>query len=68
MLFAFDNINDFISMGHHGAYVWSAWFITLFSLIGWIMYHRRQRQQFYRQLEQDYRRKQAQHTQSSDFS
>ncbi len=49
MSFAFDNLHDFIAMGHHGIYVWSAWFITLFATIFLVIQSRFVRQQFFRE-------------------
>ncbi|MDE2422054.1 MAG: heme exporter protein CcmD [Gammaproteobacteria bacterium] len=46
MNFAFDNLHDFMAMGRHGVYVWSAWSAALLSIIYLIMQSRYVRQQF----------------------
>lgn len=33
---AFHSLSDFIMMGKHGAYVWSAWLIFIISIVGLI--------------------------------
>ncbi len=48
MSFAFNNLHDFIYMGHHGIYVWSAWFITLVALALLVIQSRVVRQRFFR--------------------
>ena len=48
MIFAFDNLHDFIHMGHHGVYVWSAWLITLVALVLLVIQSRVARQRFFR--------------------
>ena len=47
--FAFNNVHDFIHMGHHGIYVWSAWFITLVALVLLVIQLRVARQRFFRE-------------------
>lgn len=48
MNFAFDSLHDFIQMGHHGVYVWSAWFITLVALALLVIQSIVARQRFFR--------------------
>lgn len=48
MNFAFNSLHDFIHMGHHGVYVWSAWLITLVALVLLVVQSRAARQQFFR--------------------
>jgi|GEM_PF-861353 len=47
MSLAFNNLHDFIHMGHHGIYVWSAWFITLVALALLVIQSRVARQRFF---------------------
>lgn len=47
MSFAFNNLHDFIHMGHHGIYVWTAWFITLAVLALLVIQSRVTRQRFF---------------------
>ena len=47
--FAFNNLHDFIHMGHHGVYVWSAWLITLVVLVLLVIQSRVARQRFFRE-------------------
>lgn len=49
MNFAFNNLYDFIHMGHHGVYVWSAWLITLVAIVLLVIQSRVTRQQFFRE-------------------
>lgn len=35
-MFQFESINDFIQMGGHGYYVWSAYFMSL-SALAWLV-------------------------------
>lgn len=48
MIFAFGSLHDFIHMGHHGVYVWSAWIITLVALVLLVIQSRLARQRFFR--------------------
>jgi len=59
MVFAFDNVADFLAMGHYGAYVWSAWLISALGLGLLIGHSRSARQQFYRGQAQRLRQQQA---------
>lgn len=47
MNFAFNNLHDFIHMGHHGVYVWSAWLMTLVALALLVIQSRAARQRFF---------------------
>lgn len=49
MSFAFNNLHDFIHMGHHGVFVWSAWLITLVALVLLVVQSRVARQRFFRE-------------------
>jgi len=49
MIFAFNNIHDFILMGQHGVYVWSAWLITAVALALFVIQSRVARQRFFRE-------------------
>lgn len=40
----FHNVQDFIAMGNHGAYVWASYGLTFACIIGLIVYSRMQRQ------------------------
>jgi heme exporter protein D len=44
--FAFNNLHDFMAMGQHGVYVWSAWFFALVSIAYLILQSRHVRQRF----------------------
>ena len=48
MSFAFNNLHDFMSMGQHGFYVWSAWFMTLSAISFLIAQSRHVRRRFIR--------------------
>jgi heme exporter protein D len=48
MNFAFNNLDDFMSMGHHGFYVWSAWLMTLLAIAFLIVQSRVVRRRFMR--------------------
>ncbi|AXI02890.1 heme exporter protein CcmD [Aquirhabdus parva] len=56
MNFAFENIHDFIWMGHHGVYVWSAWLISIVSIVLLIFYSKIARQRFYQREQARLRR------------
>ncbi|GAC1375187.1 MAG: hypothetical protein NVS3B3_11950 [Aquirhabdus sp.] len=47
MNFAFNNLDDFIHMGHHGVYVWSAWLITLVAIALLVIQSKLARQRFF---------------------
>jgi heme exporter protein D len=47
MSFAFGSVSEFLAMGHHGVYVWSAWLISVFTLLVLILQTRHARRQFY---------------------
>jgi heme exporter protein D len=47
MSFAFENIHDFVFMGHHGIYVWSAWLISVFAVLLLILQSKNARRRFY---------------------
>jgi heme exporter protein CcmD len=46
MNFAFNNLHDFMAMGHYGVYVWSAWFFTFLSITYLILQSRQVRHRF----------------------
>ena len=48
MNFAFNSLHDFVMMGHHGVYVWSAWLVALLSMICLVMQSRDVRQRFFK--------------------
>lgn len=48
MNFAFNSLHDFMAMGHHGVYVWSAWLITFFTIVFLVLQSRYVRQRFIR--------------------
>lgn len=49
MSFAFHSLHDFIHMGQHGVYVWSAWLITLVALALLVVQSRVARKHFFRE-------------------
>ncbi len=49
MNFAFESVHDFMVMGHHGVYVWSAWLISGVAILLLIMQSKRARRRFYHQ-------------------
>ncbi|MFQ3786542.1 heme exporter protein CcmD [Halomonas sp. A29] len=53
---AFDTFQDFIAMGGHAPYVWSAWGLTLALLLGIVLHARAERRQVLRQLQRRVRR------------
>ncbi|GAB2721735.1 heme exporter protein CcmD [Halomonas garicola] len=57
---AFTSFADFIAMGGHAPYVWSAWGVTLFLLLASVWHARLERRQLTKGLERRERREQAQ--------
>lgn len=57
---AFDSLAAWIQMGHHGAYVWSAWGISLLFITVLMWHSVYRRQQFFRQEAARLRRQAAQ--------
>lgn len=53
---AFSSLNDFLAMGGHGPYVWSAWAMALTLLLGSVWHARHERRQLIRQLQRRSRR------------
>lgn len=53
---AFSSLNDFLAMGGHAPYVWSAWAMTLLLLLGSVWHARHERRQLIRQLQRRSRR------------
>ncbi|MGR2738180.1 heme exporter protein CcmD [Billgrantia sp. Q4P2] len=53
---AFDTFQDFVAMGGHAPYVWSAWGLTLALLLGIVLHARAERRQLLRQLQRRVRR------------
>lgn len=45
MNFQFNNFNEFLAMGGHGAFVWACYGLTFFAVIVgiWLTYHQRQK-------------------------
>jgi len=56
---AFTSFADFLAMGGHAPYVWSAWGVTLFFLLASVWHARLERRQLIRGLERRERRDQA---------
>lgn len=48
----FHTLHDLLAMGQHGAYVWSAWFISAVCLLILVISSLRARKQFYAQQQQ----------------
>lgn len=46
----FHNITEFILMGKHGVYVWSAWGIVLLVVLSLIIYAQKQRKTLIKEL------------------
>lgn len=46
----FDNLNDFITMGGHGRYVWASYGLTLLAIIGLMVQSRAQRRRIQRDI------------------
>ncbi|KAA0012044.1 heme exporter protein CcmD [Billgrantia pellis] len=53
---AFDTFQDFLAMGGHAPYVWSAWGLTAVLLLGAVFHARFERRQVLRQLQRRARR------------
>lgn len=53
---AFSSLNDFLAMGGHAPYVWSAWAMTLALLLGSAWHAHHERRQLIRQLQRRRRR------------
>ena len=49
MSFAFNKFHDFMAMGQHGIYVWSAWLVALFSITYLVMHSYYARQRFFKE-------------------
>jgi heme exporter protein D len=56
---AFTSFADFLAMGGHASYVWSAWGVTLFFLLASVWHARLERRQLIRGLKRRERRDQA---------
>ncbi|WP_017429774.1 heme exporter protein CcmD [Vreelandella jeotgali] len=56
---AFSSFADFLAMGGHAPYVWSAWGVTLFFLLASVGHARLERRQLIRGLKRRQRRDQA---------
>lgn len=56
---AFTSLADFLAMGGHAPYVWSAWGVTLFLLLASVWHARLERRQLIRSLARRERREQA---------
>jgi heme exporter protein D len=52
MQIQFNNLHDFLLMGQHGAYVWSAWLISIAVILLLIWNSIQARKQFYVQQQQ----------------
>lgn len=55
---AFTTFTDFLSMGKHGVFVWSAWGITLCMLLALVWVSRQQRQHIYKHIIRQQKRQQ----------
>ena len=53
---AFDTFQEFLAMGGHARYVWSAWGLTAVLLLGAVLHARFERRQLMRQLKRRLRR------------
>ncbi|NIC05050.1 heme exporter protein CcmD [Billgrantia bachuensis] len=53
---AFDTFREFLAMGGHATYVWSAWGLTAVLLLGAVLHARFERRQVLRQLRRRVRR------------
>ncbi|GAA0574357.1 heme exporter protein CcmD [Halomonas salifodinae] len=53
---AFDSFQDFLAMGGHAPYVWTAWALTAVLLVGSVLYARAERRQLLRELKRRARR------------
>ncbi|MGR4069850.1 heme exporter protein CcmD [Halomonas sp. LR3S48] len=53
---AFDTFQEFLAMGGHARYVWSAWGLTAVLLLGAVLHARFERRQVLRQLQRRVRR------------
>ncbi len=49
MNLAFESVTAFVQMGHHGAFVWSAWGISLLCMLVLTWSSIQRRRQFFRQ-------------------
>lgn len=56
---AFDSLQDFISMGTHGLYVWSTYAISVLALSSLFFATLRSRKQLKKQLKKRYQREQS---------
>lgn len=56
---AFTSFADFLAMGGHAPYVWSAWGVTLFLLLASVWHARLERRQLIKGLKRRERRDQA---------
>ncbi|MDN6298165.1 MAG: heme exporter protein CcmD [Halomonas sp.] len=55
----FASVADFLAMGGHAPYVWSAWGVTLFFLLASVWHARLERRQLIKGLKRRERREQA---------
>ncbi len=58
-MFQFESVNDFIHMGGHGYYVWSAYFISLSALTWLVMSPLIRRRKFIQEMGHQRRRELA---------
>jgi len=58
-MFQFESINDFIQMGGHGYYVWSAYLISLSVLIWLIVSPLQRKRKFMREMVRQQQREMA---------
>ncbi|MBL4567883.1 MAG: heme exporter protein CcmD [Porticoccus sp.] len=58
-MFRFENINDFIQMGGHGYYVWSAYLISLIALAWLVISPLVRRKQFMKEIARQQQRERA---------
>jgi len=59
-MFQFESINDFIQMGGHGYYVWSAYLISLSVLIWLVVSPLQRKRKFTQEMIRQQRREMAQ--------
>lgn len=64
-MFQFESINDFIQMGGHGYYVWSAYLISLSVLIWLVVSPLQRKRKFIQEMIRQQRREMAQQNTSN---
>ncbi|WGE42206.1 heme exporter protein CcmD [Actinobacillus equuli subsp. haemolyticus] len=53
MQFQFESLNDFLSMGNYGFYVWLSYAVSIIAMGGLILFSRREEKQIVQQVKKE---------------